>query len=146
MDSRSHDLLSAALRHVRDAEHLALDGADQSLDQAYHLAGYAPECARKATLSTSTYNKAIGHGVGETSEIALQIALALDLGAHRYDLERWGARFPTLARWTEVARYDRTGKRAAGDVSAVVREAREIVDRIVSALWMDGALPRDFSW
>ena len=45
-DMLGADLVSAALRHARDAEWLA----HRSPDQAYHLAGYAPECARKATV------------------------------------------------------------------------------------------------
>jgi len=147
MDDRAHDLLSAALRHVRDAEHLAAAGvATTSLDQAYHLAGFAPECARKATLPRSTYDQAIGHGVGESSEIALQVALAIDPRAQRYDLERWRNRFPGLADWNERARYDRTGTRLHPEVTNVIRESREIVDRIVLSLWMDGAIRQDFSW
>lgn len=44
---RALDLLSAALRHVRDAETLATSADDaRSLDQAFHLAGYGPECER----------------------------------------------------------------------------------------------------
>jgi hypothetical protein len=146
MDDRSQDFLSAALRHVRDAEHLALAGEGTSLDQSYHLAGFGPECARKATLSKSTYDKAIGHGVGASSEVALRIALALDPGPHRYDLQGWGGRYPALAAWSENARYERSGTRSSTDVEALVREAREIVDRLVIALWMDGVLPREFPW
>lgn len=146
MEPRSHDLLSAALRHVRDAEHLVSVGPTTSVDQAYHLAGFAPECARKATLSKRTYDRAIGHGIGAASEVALQTAIAIDPGARRYDLEGWQARFPALANWSESARYERTGQRAASEVAVVVAEAREIVDRIVLTLWMDGAIPQDFSW
>ena len=37
-------LLSAARRHITDAEHLLEPGLHQSQDQAWHLAGFAPEC------------------------------------------------------------------------------------------------------
>lgn len=43
-------LLSAALRHLRDAEHLAdASNLHGSLDQAYHLAGFGPDCRYQAT-------------------------------------------------------------------------------------------------
>jgi len=56
-------LVSAALRHVDDAQALLA----VSPVQAFHLAGFGPECARKAALtvpgaSQGTMDKAIGHG------------------------------------------------------------------------------------
>jgi hypothetical protein len=79
LDKHAVDLLSAALRHVRDAEHLATPNhSGYSPDQAHHLAGFGPECAQKATLQ------------------------------------------------------------------AIVREARDLVDRITAALWADGRLPDTF--
>ena len=141
------DHLSAALRHVRDAEHLA--GPDEpahSLDQAYHLAGFGPECARKAILSEATFDLAIGHGIGEATEPGLKAALALDPGAHRYRISGWEKRFPALAKWTEQARYEKTGSRKGSEVKAVVEEARRVVDDVVLALWMDGRIPKDFTW
>src|SRR5262249_13082113 len=138
--------LSAALRHLRDAEHLATFGPFASYDQAYHLAGFAPECARKATLASSTFDKAIGHGVASTSEMALALVLSIDLRGHRYDLTHWGARYPALAAWTEQVRYDPTGTHKQTKVLAVLSEARQIVDRIVFALWADGLVPETFPW
>src|SRR5215212_4601191 len=93
------DLLSAAIRHLRDAEFLASVAApDRSLDQAFHLAGFAPECARKAALPRSTFDKAIGHGTTDASELSLEWALAHDPRARRYriDLVKWAARYPAL--------------------------------------------------
>jgi hypothetical protein len=141
------DLLSAAIRHVRDAELLASVAApDRSLDQAYHLAGFGPECARKATLSRSTFDKAIGHGTTDASELSLEWALAHDPRAHRYriDLAAWAARYPGLATWNEAVRYERTGKRQSAEVTALLVEARTIVGGIVAALWADGALDARF--
>lgn len=138
--------LSAALRHMRDAEHLA-DAARGpiSIDQAYHLAGFAPECARKAALSSAVYDKPMGHG-GRASEAVLGMALALDARAHRYDLASWQARYPALARWSERARYEQTGTYRPEETDGLLREAREIVDRIAFALWADGSVPESFAW
>ncbi len=46
----SSDFVSAALRHTRDAEHLVAHGEHASRDQAWHLAGFAHECARKSLI------------------------------------------------------------------------------------------------
>ncbi len=131
---------------MRDAEHLASAGIHVSLDQAFHLAGFGPECARKATLSEHTFDRAIGHGVTLASERALQFALAADPAAHRYDLADWAARHPRLCGWTEQARYEATGTRSAGEVRLLLVEARSILDRITFALWADGRVPGGFSW
>jgi len=66
-------LVSAALRHVGDAA--ALLG--ESPAQAFYLAGYGPECARKACLARwsdqeeDARNRAIGHRYDDPAETAL---------------------------------------------------------------------------
>lgn len=146
LEVRAQGLLSAALRHIRDAEHLLEVSPSQSIDQSYHLAGFAPECARKAAIPARAYDQAIGHGVGDSSEVALDYVLATNSFSHRYDLKNWQVRYPHLAAWKEIVRYEVTGQRNAIDVAALVSEAREIVDRIVYALWADGMIPGGFSW
>lgn len=140
-------LVSAALRHARDAEHLA-DGAHPhvSLDQAFHLAGFGPECARKATLSVRWLDKTIGHRFRQASEDAIDFALAIDPQAHRYEPGGWAARYPALADWSEETRYDRTGTHAVEAVQRLVAEARTAVDSVVLALWSDGRLPDGDAW
>lgn len=133
-------LVSAALRHVRDAEHLVAEGPDASPDQAYHLAGYGPECMRKATLSVRWFDKAIGHRFDDNTEAALEFAIALDPLAERYSPRRFGARFPALASWREDARYEATGSRTRADADRCVREAREATNDLLFALWADGRL------
>jgi hypothetical protein len=137
----SSALVSAALRHVRDAEYLLeAHGGYSSPDQAYHLAGFGPECVRKAALSVDWFDRAIGHRYDAEAEKVLEVAIALDSGAVRYRLESWASRFRYLGRWAEIARYERTGARDGESVRAVVREARVIVDEIVLALWLDARL------
>ena len=147
LGARSLAMLSAALRHVRDAEHLlSADPSVQSPDQAFHLAGFGPECARKAALPRATFDQAIGHGVTDMSELALRFAVVTDPVARRYDIQGWSGRYPALLRWREAARYDQTGTHLDHEVRAVVTEAREIVDRIAFALWADGQVPAGFAW
>ncbi len=137
----SISLLSAALRHVRDAEHLADIGSDHlSLDQAFHLAGYGPECARKATLGGRSFDRLLGHRLSETAEPIIEVALALDPVARRYDPEGWSARFPEFTSWSEQSRYEPTGARRRTEVKALLSAAREAVDDVVLALWSDGRL------
>src|SRR5580658_3108474 len=89
-------LASAALRHVGDAATLA----SGSPVQAYYLAGYGPECARKAALTFATekqaleLDKAVGHGFGDDAETALAMWCALDPLALRYTLHHWKGREP----------------------------------------------------
>ncbi|MBI4602123.1 MAG: hypothetical protein HY721_09200 [Planctomycetes bacterium] len=133
-------LVSAALRHVRDAETLADPSNPRaSLDQAYHLGGYGPECARKATLSIRWLDKAIGHLFG-SSEDPLALATALDLFALRYQPLAWAARFPPLAEWSEQVRYRRTGSFPRATVQTFLESARKAVDEVVLGLWADGRL------
>lgn len=138
------ELLSAALRHVRDAEHLASVGPPaRSLDQAYHLAGFGPECARKATLPIDVFHKVIGHGFEGTSELALDFALAIVPRTTRYDVGD-KTLFLELIRWSPQVRYDATGTHP--NPAALIKEARVFVDRVVFALWADGEIPEPFSW
>ncbi len=132
-------LISAALRHVRDAEALAEQTDRQSLDQAYHLAGYGPECARKAILADRRFDKTIGHRF-ERDDVVVWAA-TLEVFALRYDVEGWGVRFPALQAWREDVRYEPTGKRDAASVNALVTACREAVDAVVLNLWIDGRFP-----
>jgi hypothetical protein len=142
MTDRRTTLVSAALRHVRDAE-LLLDTSHgrSSPDQAFHLAGYGPECVRKATLSIDWLDKAIGHQMVDNVDDLLAAAVALDPIAVRYEITGWSDRYRALSCWTEQSRYERTGTRAPEVVQALLEEARAIVDGLVLALWMDGRLP-----
>ena len=137
------DSISAALRHVRDAEHLASSGPHQSLDQAFHLAGFGPECARKACLSERWADKAVGHGFGAETEHVLGVVLSLDVQAHRYHPESWNDRYPALDSWTEVSRYWPSGRADEAATTALVAAARSAVDEVVLALWSDGVLLGD---
>lgn len=71
--------VSAALRHIGDAEYLLAAGAGHgSPDQAFHLAGFAPECIRKGILALRWLDKAIGHGADASSADLLDFAVAID--------------------------------------------------------------------
>ncbi|MEM9458219.1 MAG: hypothetical protein AAGF11_28850 [Myxococcota bacterium] len=136
--------VSAALRHVRDAEHLLVDGDHRSVDQAYHLAGFGPECARKACLGIRWADKALGHNSAEEdARLVLEVLLAVDAHAHRYRIGggQWGeSPYPALGRWGPESRYVATGTHEPAEARALVAECREIVDRITTALWADGLL------
>lgn len=134
-------LVSAALRHVRDAEHLASQGPHTSLDQAYHLAGFGPECARKATHQLRWLDVALGHDFRDAGEAVLDLATALDPVALRYRPLGFESRYPALATWSVDSRYRKTGTATAQDVAQICEEARAAVDSVVVALWLDGRWP-----
>lgn len=141
LSSQAIDLLSAALRHVRDAEHLLEAESGASVDQAYHLAAFGPECARKAPLARRSLHKELGHGAAALADDIVDLVVSIDPVAQRYDLRAYRARFPELSRWTVDCRYERTGTRARSQVEALCREARAAVDSTVVALWADGRVP-----
>lgn len=137
--------LSAALRHIRDAEHLAdASNPGRSLDQAYHLAGFGPECARKATLSSRVFDKSLGHDFGLSSNQVLDFATAVEPFAHCYSPYDWNRLYPALSRWSEGSRYKRTGTCQESEVKALVSDARRAVDRVFFLLWADGRLAQEW--
>lgn len=137
-------LISAALRHVRDAEHLLEPGPHRSVEQALHLAGFGPECARKACVDEEIADKALGHDIGGADDPTVDLLLALDPSASRYGIDEHTLKLPHRAKhWSVECRYMATGEaeRIEKDVAAVVDEARSFVDGCVADLWRDGALP-----
>jgi hypothetical protein len=135
-------LVSAALRHLDDARTLLA----ASPVQAAYLAGYGPECARKAALmrwpdrDEGVRNRAIGHRFDQPSETALQWFCDLDPLASRYTLLDWRASEPVLNEWREDIRYGRSD-------SVTVRKARRLLDAAerlttatVAQLWADGRI------
>lgn len=140
------DLISAALRHVRDAEHLLAPGPHRSVEQALHLVGFGPECARKACVDEAIADKALGHDIKGAGDVVVELLLALDPAASRYGLGGPPAALPHLARhWRPEHRYMATGKpeAIAPSVTAMVHEARAFVDGCVTELWCDGVLPAE---
>ena len=135
--SRSAAFASAALRHLRDARMLARP----SLDQAWHLVGFGPECALKACLSQEWQPRAVGHQTTLTG-VAAEWILELDPIARRR-----GATAPSdpLQGWTTNVRYDRTGTAAASniDIDAVIAVATQAVERQLADLWTSGDLEDD---
>jgi hypothetical protein len=143
-DSSEPDFASAALRHVRDAEHLIETGAHTSRDQAWHLAGFAHECARKAYIQTacdSWVPKMLGHDFDHAGDLVLEIAVALEPRAGRFPMNDWAKRYPAIRGWGPEHRYERTGTCDIGRrVDDLVAQAREAVDACVVALFLDGTL------
>jgi len=142
----SPSLLSAALRHLQDAEHLAAAHPGQSLNQAEHLVGFAPECARKACLSTNWTDKLMGHDLSFRAENLLELAISLDAYAARYPIKNWPAVFSRLASWKPEVRYERTTRNST-EVSALevkvrelLDEAKQAVDSVLIGLYVDGQL------
>lgn len=134
--ARKADFISAALRHTRDAEDLL----QVSPDQAVHLAGFGPECARKACLSLPWADRLLGHQLDDLGELLVAAVASLDVEAHRYHITDWPRRYQALARWRPECRYQRTGTTTAEQARGLVGEARTVVDALVVALWCDGRL------
>jgi hypothetical protein len=136
------DFMSAALRHVRDAEHLVDAGEHTSRDQAWHLAGFALECARKACLQDNWVPRLLGHAFDEASENVVELAVALDPRAGRMRVRDWSTRFPAISSWRPDHRYDASGVADAANrnVNALVEQGRTAVNEVLLALLFEGAL------
>lgn len=134
-------MLSAALRHVRDAETLLQTSEfPKSPDQAWHLAGFGAECLRKACLDDSLLYQALGHDLGAKTEPLVEWGISLDPHAWRYKLASWCTRLPNLAEWQPAHRYERTGTRTSAVVASFVAEITQLVDSTFADLWADGRL------
>lgn len=131
---RASEFLSAALRHVTDADRLLATSPDQS----WHLAGFGPECARKACLDHDWWDRVLGHDLTDFVGPVLEIALALDVRAARYDLSSLTTRYPVLAQWDPNCRYDETGTRDQKVARPLVDAALDLTARVAAELWMDG--------
>lgn len=144
VDDPDPDFASAALRHIRDAEHLVASEEHRSLDQAWHLSGFAHECARKAFLDNGWVPKLLGHDFTQANEEVLDIAIALDPRAGRYPMLAWPTRYASIERWHPNHRYERTGtaemKVHGRNVAALVEEGRSAVDECLLLLFLDGRL------
>jgi hypothetical protein len=136
---RQLDLLSASLRHVRDSEALLDETARPSVDQAWHLIGFGPECVRKACLAEDWADKPLGHDLGDRAALLLDFAVALDPNAWRLGLVQ-GSPVASLARWAPEVRYDRTGTANVDETRKAVAAAREFVDLAIVTLWSSGLL------
>ncbi len=131
--------LESALRHARDARALLAT----SHHQAFHLAGFAPECARKAVPGLAAFGKPLGHEVARDDALETLFA-ALDALGHRYDWEallRWKTTYPTLGTWNPDVRYKADRAVTTSDANNIVDEAEKATLVVLTALWADGVLP-----
>jgi hypothetical protein len=135
------NLVSAALRHVRDAEHLLEQGPHRSLEQVLHLVGFGPECVRKACIDEELADKALGHEIRGASDPIVDVLVAIDPSASRYRIDDQESELPLrMAHWTMNARYMMSGQGAEATAESLTKEARRFVDRCVEILWSDGVL------
>lgn len=134
------NLVSAGLRHIRDAEALLAT----SPDQAWHLAGFGPECIRKATVTSEWARLAIGHALsGRGLNELLELIAALDPLARRHGLRAAPVPAPPISQWRPVHRYEPTGRRLHAAALALAEACRREVDRRVAELFAAGVLPAE---
>ena len=146
--SSSESLLSAALRHADDARVLHSSGARQSEDQAWHLAGFAVEIARKSALAlgpAGDVGTIMGHDLGEVGDVFIEAICAQEPIATRYRLTDLDRR---LAQWSPNHRYDGTGAHTDGrhtllgymTVNELVALGEETAHGALMAMWLDNVI------
>ncbi|HRG95499.1 MAG TPA: hypothetical protein PLR99_04560 [Polyangiaceae bacterium] len=110
--------------------------------QAYHLAGFGPECARKALPGVATLAKQLGHTIDADEALATLFA-ALDPALHRYPVFGWATRFPTYASWRPDVRYAATADQRRLAAAQVTDEAEAALEEVLYALYADGTAPAE---
>jgi len=121
-------------------------GPHRSVEQALHLAGFGPECARKGCVDDAITDHAAGHNINDATDAVVEVLLALDPAASRYGIDEHAARLPYRATdWRPDCRYMATHapELYAKRVESVVREARRFVDDCVIDIWSDGVMSAD---
>src|SRR5262249_23499226 len=115
-------------------------------DQAWHLAGFAHECARKACIDSGWIPKLLGHEFSDANEQLVEIAIALDPHAGRFPVRQWIKCYPAIIAWRVEHRYERTGASGGAEdryLADLVTQGRDAVDSCILALFLDGSLERE---
>ena len=136
--STPRPFFSAALRHLRDAETLLHEGPRQSPDQAYHLVGFAVECAKKGALSVDWADKAMGHSLDLVDPWLEDLILSIDAHTRRAPHSRTLDLNGKLSQWLPTVRYDETGRHKAKEVEGAVGEAQAAVYGLIGDRWAAG--------
>lgn len=142
LSSHQMELVSAALRHISDARTLL----PSSPVQAMYLAGYGPECIRKAALmrlpgdEEDQRNRAIGHRFGKPEELTLKLFCDSDTLAPRYRLTGWKSQVNVLGDWKEDLRYGRSDSVPRGRATRLVDACETLTVQTLADLWSDGRL------
>lgn len=135
-------LVSAALRHIADAQTLLAD----SPVQAMYLAGYGPECIRKAALmrlpeeQEDQRNRAIGHRFDKPEETTLKLFCDSDTLASRYKLTDWKRQVNVLGDWKEDLRYGRSDSVPRARAQKLLESCERLTLHTLADLWADGRL------
>lgn len=140
MNQVTQSFASAALRHLTDAAHLLSNALHLSADQTYHLAGFGPECARKACVGSRAWGKVLGHDLGDASDQALEWMIALDPMLSRDRLTGWTIEEPALGEWAPEVRYLPTGTFDDQRSRQLLQACERLTSRTLAGLWADGRL------
>jgi hypothetical protein len=111
-----------------------------------YLAGYGPECIRKAALmrlpreDEDQRNRAIGHRFGKPEELAFKLFCDGDMLASRYGLTGWKQQASALGDWKEDLRYSRSDSVTLRQATRLVEASEMLTLRTLTDLWADGRL------
>lgn len=126
-------MIDAALRHLRGAR-AALASGDY--EQAAHLVGFAPECARKAAIAEPDLWKKLGHDF--SAHPFLNALSALRPEGLRLRVDRLDSEFPVLRAWDPQIRYLKDGQISKYEAEDLERAAAEATARLVFAMTLEG--------
>ncbi|HPD32187.1 MAG TPA: hypothetical protein PLL20_19510 [Phycisphaerae bacterium] len=132
----TEDYVSAAARHLRDADTLLVAKA---WDNAAYLAGYIGECGVKAVIQHAGLSLRRIH-LNEVKPEHLLLAADLSFAARRYpiDLDREAAEL--WRRWSVALRYARTGEVDEPACRTLLDRAKLVFRKTVVQMVLDGVL------
>lgn len=136
----SEDYVSAATRHLADAELLS---SGQRPDNAAYLGGYVIECVLKRVLEVHGYaGRSFGHDARNMTTSALFLATVLSPGLARYRIDRIPGLEAAVALWSPALRYSSTGSVLTGGANTVLAAARELYKTVLIPLLLDDSTER----
>ncbi len=110
-------------------------------DGAYYLAGYAVECALKASIAGMTQARSFppkqtlvqGMYVHRPSELVKAAGMKTHLDAAQVADREFGGNWEVVARWSEESRYERRSESQARELyEAIVDPAHRVLQWILS--------------
>lgn len=130
---RPEDMIDAGLRHLGTATR-CLEHADW--EQVAHLAGFGPECLRKAAmLAPPAVNREFGHKLGMHE--MLDALSALRPHGLRLRADRLQTTWPALEDWDPQARYAADGTVSADQAKELHTDAAAAVRGLLFAMVLD---------
>ena len=132
------DYLSAASRHLRDANFLF---ENKHHDNAAYIAGYVAECALKTIIEIAGRPPKV-HNLAILSGDALNLAADLSFAVRRYQVDLSSYSLALQTNWNINLRYCASGFINENEAKIFIENANQFYHATIGAMVLDGLLER----